>query len=174
VQVTREARRRAEAALARVRAEIKAAETPLRVRALREAERLIGVMEQGGNNVGPVVTELIRENGGAGPEPWCGDFVAHCYRKAGSKMVTRSWAAVRLLGWLTGMRVLSEPVPGCIVIYTFSHTGLFEKWAGAELQTVEGNTGPVGAVSDSTTGGDGVYRKHRSRALVRRYVLPTR
>jgi hypothetical protein len=137
VQVTREARRRAEAALARVRAEIKAAETPLRVRALREAERLIGVMEQGGNNVGPVVTELIRENGGAGPEPWCGDFVAHCYRKAGSKMVTRSWAAVRLLGWLTGMRVLSEPVPGCIVIYTFS-------------------------------------RKHRSRALVRRYVLPTR
>jgi hypothetical protein len=151
---------------------------PLRVRALEVAESLVGVMEHGGNNVGPKVTEIIRANGGAGPEPWCGDFVAYCYRQAGSKMVTRSWAAVRLLGWLTGMRVVTKPVPGAIIIYNFGtgadHTGLFRKWYGSTLDTIEGNTGASGAVSDSATGGDGVYEKRRSTSLVTRYVVPTR
>jgi hypothetical protein len=173
-QTARVARRKAETALAKVRAQRKAAETPLRLRALAEAEKLIGVMEHGGNNMGPLVSQIIRENGGTGPEPWCGDFVAHCYRKAGSKMVSRPWAAVSYLGWLTGMKVLSTPVAGCIVIYTFSHTGLFARVAPPGIEAVEGNTGASGAVSDSSTGGDGVYRKRRSRTLVRRYVLPTR
>ena len=65
-------------------------------------------MERGGNNQGERVMELIRANGGTGPEPWCGDFVAWCYRTAGSRAVTRSWAAVRLLGTLGGMRVLPK------------------------------------------------------------------
>lgn len=174
-QAARAVRRRAEAALSKVRGQLRARRNPMRLRALDAARELVGVMEVGGNNAGPKVSAIIRANGGVGPEPWCGDFVAFCYRKAGSKMVTRPWAAVRLLGWLTGMKLLDGPQPGAIVIYTFDHTGLVEKvLPGGRIQTIEGNTGPTGAVSDSTTGGDGVYRKVRPRSLVRRYVLPTR
>src|SRR6185369_1332451 len=74
-------------------------------RAYRVAAGLVGVMEVGGNNAGAKVTEIVRANGGTGPEPWCGDFVAYCYRLSGSKAVTRNWAAVRLLrgaGGVTG------------------------------------------------------------------------
>lgn len=174
-QEIRVARRRAERALARVREQIKAANKPMRLRALEVAQGLVGVVEQGGNNAGPMVNKIIRENGGTGPEPWCGDFVAWCYRRAGSRMVTRGWAAVRILGWLTGMRVVSTPVAGAIVIFNFSHTGLVEKVLSAgQIQTIEGNTGSSGAVSDSQSGTDGVKRKVRSTGLVVRYVIPTR
>jgi hypothetical protein len=154
-----------------------ASQTPLRARALAEGLRLVGVMEVGGNNMGREVLKLIRENGGTGPESWCGDFVAHCYRAAGSKVVQRGWAAVRLLGFLTGMKVipLREALPGDIICYTFDHTGIFRHFvASGVIETVEGNTGRVGAVSDSRTGGDGVYIKHRSTTLVARVVRVTR
>lgn len=162
-----------------------AAKTPLRVRAWQHAGELVGVMEQGGNNQGAKVTAIIRANGGTGPEPWCGDFVAYCYRLAGSLVVQRGWAAVRLLGFLTGMKVTADPLEGDIVAYTFDHTGLFGHWCDSagrkvpkaqatHILTREGNTGASGAVSDSSTGGDGVYEKVRSRSLVARFVHVSR
>lgn len=154
-----------------------AADRPLRLRALAEAEHLVGVMEVGGNNMGTEVLRLIRENGGTGPESWCGDFDAHCYRHAGSKVVQRAWAAVRFLGHLTGMRIVSfqDALPGDIVCYTFDHTGILRRKLGnGWIETVEGNTGRIGAVSDSRTGGDGVYIKRRQIGLVSRFVRVTR
>lgn len=150
---------------------------PLRTRALNQAEKLVGVMEVGGNNMGPKVLEIIRANGGHGPEPWCGDFVAWVYRHAGSKVVQRGWAAVRLLGFLTGMKLVSysEAKPGDIVCFSFDHTGILRrKLKGGMIETIEGNTGRSGAVSDSRTGGDGVYIKRRATMLVARYVRVTR
>lgn len=143
-------------------------------KALRVARTLVGVMEQGGNNTGPIVDKIIRANGGVIGEPWCGDFVAFCYRTAGSKMVQRLWASVRYLGFLTGMRIVSVPRPGDIVCYVFDHTGLYEEDRGSDILADEGNTGASGAVSDSATGGDGVYQKVRSKSLVARYVRVTR
>jgi hypothetical protein len=166
----------AEAAVSHRRKQL-AASTPLRLRALAAGLHLVGVMEVGGNNMGTEVLKLIRENGGGGPESWCGDFVAHCYRTAGSKVVQRGWAAVRFLGFLTGMKIVSyaDALPGDIVCYTFDHTGILkQKLGGGMIETVEGNTGRVGAVSDSRTGGDGVYIKRRSVGLVARYVRVTR
>jgi hypothetical protein len=151
------------------------ARKPLRLKALDNALALVGVMESGGNNMGPKVTEIIRANGGTGPEPWCGDFVAFVYRNAGSKAVTRSWAAVRLLAGLAGLKVVSDPRPGDLVTFTFDHVGIFEKDNGdGTITTVEGNTGASGAVSDSSTGGDGVYRKVREKSLVNQYIRVTR
>lgn len=156
----------------------------LRERALHEARQLVGIMEQGDNNSGAKVLGIIAEAGGDGPEPWCGDTVAVCYLRAGSHAVQRGWAAVRNLGFLPGMRVLANKhrgEPGDIVAFTFDHTGLLEdyctatgmsidrRWA-THVRTIEGNTGSTGAVSDSTTGGDGVYRKIRSLDLVDRIV----
>jgi hypothetical protein len=170
----------------------------LQERAWREATRLVGVMETPGkNNTGPSiggrpgVTAIIRENGGSGPEPWCGDAVAHFYRVAGSKAVNRQWASVRALGGLAGQKKISprKMQQGDIVCYDFGtgsdHTGLFGyygnsqgKPVAAEVAThiiaIEGNTGKSGAVSDSKTGGDGVYLKLREIGLVDRGVRVTR
>jgi uncharacterized protein (TIGR02594 family) len=142
----------------------------LQDRALTEARQLVGVMEMGGNNNGPKVMEIIRANGGTGPEPWCGDFVAYCYKRAGSKVVSRSWAAVRFLGTLTGQRVVAKPKPGDLVCFAFDHVGLFVRWDGVgKLVTIEGNTGASGAVSDGN-GSDGVYVKRREVSQVARFV----
>lgn len=146
----------------------------LKRRALREAERLIGVMEVGGNNRGPEVERIIRSGGGVAGDAWCGWFNAHCYRVAGSKAITWQWGAVRLYLPLPGLRRVAKPEPGDIVRFTFDHTGLFVADHGDEIETIEGNTGLTGAVSDSTTGGDGVYRKRRPKTLVRDYIEVTR
>jgi len=153
----------------------------MRLRALDEAKRMIGVMERGANNRGPVVDEIIKANGGKPPEPWCGDFVAWCYRAAGCKTVVREWCRVSSLGRIKGQVVTTRPLAGDIVCFTFDHTGLVEfycneagkrrpKALSSYVRTIEGNTGPTSAVSDSSTGGDGVYRKVRHRSLVDRYV----
>lgn len=147
---------------------------PLRERAYTVATTLIGVMEQGANNTGPMVTKIIRENGGTGPEPWCGDTMAYCYRHAGSVSVSRPWASVRLLGLLIGVKRTARPQRGDLVRFTFDHVGMFVADHGDEIATIEGNTGTIGALSDSSTGGDGVYLKHRPKNLVLDYLHVTR
>ena len=149
--------------------------TPIRLKALAVAEGLVGVMEQGGNNTGPIVDKIIRANGGVIGEPWCGDFCAYCYRLAGSKAVQRLWAAVRALFGLFGIKRVSNPAPGDLVRFTFDHVGMFVRDLGdGTIETIEGNTGASGAVSDSATGGDGVYRKVRDKSLVNDYLRVTR
>lgn len=160
----------AQLARAKHRAKV-AAEKPLREKAYGEAVALIGVMEVGGNNRGEKVMEIIRANGGTGPEPWCGDFMAYCYRRAGSKSVSRAWAAVRLYLPHTGLKRTSSPQQGDIVRFTFDHVGMFVRDLGnGTIETIEGNTGRSGAVSDSRTGGDGVYRKIRTKGVVQDYI----
>ncbi len=146
----------------------------LQKRALRAADALVGVMEQGGNNTGPMVNKIIKANGGDIGEPWCGDFIAYCYRQAGSKAVTRSWASVRALGGIQGVRRVKTPQAGDLVRFNFDHVGMYVKEAGMFIETIEGNTGASGAVSDSKTGGDGVYRKRRAKSLVNDYLRVTR
>lgn len=143
----------------------------LRTRALREAEHFIGVVERGGNNTGPIVDQIIRSNGGAIGEPWCGDFMAFVYRKAGSKGVDRSWASVALVGSDPDVRRQFPPQPGDLVRFNFSHIGMFVRDRGdGTIETIEGNTGSSGAVSDSSAGSDGVKRKIRSKNLVTDYL----
>ena len=146
----------------------------LQKRALRAADALVGVMEQGGNNTGPMVNKIIQANGGDIGEPWCGDFIAYCYRQAGSKAVTRSWASVRALGGIGGVKQVKTPQAGDLVRFNFDHVGMYVKEAGMFIETIEGNTGASGAVSDSKTGGDGVYRKRRAKTLVNDYLRVTR
>jgi hypothetical protein len=143
---------------------------PLRLRAWKVMHELIElrVTEKGGNNVGYWVERIIKTNGGVPGEPWCGDTVAYCYLRAGSKSVVRSWAAVRLLERL--LTRVHHPRRGHVVIYDFDHTGLFDRWA-PEIGTGyfwagEGNTGDSGAQSDSRTGGDGVKLKLRHASQV--------
>lgn len=149
---------------------IREQDQPLRLRAFAVAEEMLGVVEVGGNNTGPVVNKIIRANGGVIGEPWCGDFVAYCYRDAGSQLVDRAWASVNAIesGNNGDFKRIANPARGDVVTFSFSHTGLFDKWIDRKrgiFRTIEGNTGSFGAVSDSLTGGDGVYRKDRSTSL---------
>lgn len=141
-------------------------------RALAEAKNLLSknIRESGGNNRGPWVDRIIKANGGVPGEPWCGDFAAYCYRRAGSKAVTRAWAAVRLLGRLSGMRIVHKNAlePGDLVRFKFDHVGIFEGYVSNGLTwdvvTIDGNTGDAN-LSDGT-GGEGVERKTRPLSLV--------
>jgi hypothetical protein len=158
------------------RAQIAARRT-IGARALDEAKKLVGVMEEGGNNAGSAVAAIIRGGGGSpsARPPWCGYFVAYCYRKAGSRAVDWRWGAVRLLSSVSGVKRTSSPRAGDLVRFTFDHVGLFVKDNGdGTIECIEGNTGASGAVSDSRTGGDGVYRKRRPKSLVADYLRVTR
>lgn len=149
------------------------ARLPLREKAYLEAVKLIGVMEEGGNNAGAKVAEIIRGGGGIPSQrpPWCGYFNAYTYRKAGSKSVDWRWAAVRLLSLVPGLGIVRTPKRGNIVRFKFDHEGQFVRWlSDDEIECVEGNTGSSGAVSDSRTGGDGVYRKRRHISLVQDFI----
>lgn len=160
------------------RRERQLAETrPLRERAHAEMVKLLGIMEQGANNAGADVARIIRGGGGdpAARPPWCGYAMAYVYKKAGSRAVDWRWAAVRLVSAVSGVRRTTAPMKGDLVRFTFDHIGMFEKDNGdGTITTLEGNTGATGAVSDSKTGGDGVYRKVRSKQLVNDYLRVTR
>jgi hypothetical protein len=154
----------------------------LRLRAHAEARKLIGVMETGGKNRGKVVLEIIKANAGKPGEEWCGDFLAYCYRKAGSRSVTRNWAGVRLYLPMTGLKRTKTPLKGDIARYTkLDHIGMFVCWCDARgtevakahathITTIEGNTTSLGAVSHSSTGGQGVYKKLRPRSVVSEFI----
>ena len=149
--------------------------TPLRERAYLEAAELVGIMEQGGNNRGVAVERIIALGGGLAGQAWCGWFLAAVYKIAGSKAVEWRWGAVRLLPLVSGVSRTSKPRRGDLVRFTFDHVGMFVKDNGnGSIVTIEGNTGATGAVSDSRTGGDGVYRKVRSKQLVTDYLRITR
>lgn len=145
---------------------------PLRLGALLEAAKLVGVSEAGGNNRGPMVEKIIHYALGVVPEPWCVDFVIWAYGHAGSKIVKPGYPrAVRFMV-VKGVVPTTAPRPGDIVRYTFDHTGLFVRDLGTSIETIEGNTGTGGAVSDGSSG-DGVHRRVRAKSLVRDYLRVT-
>jgi hypothetical protein len=166
-QLIADPRRRKPEQLERARARRDEHFGTLRERAFKVASGLVGVMEEGGNNAGVMVSKIIVANGGSGPEPWCGDFVAYCYRNAGSTGVDRIWASVSQLSSDPDVHRVDSPECGDLVRFKFDHVGMFVRHVDAQtIETIEGNTGASGAVSDSKTGGDGVYRKRRASSAV--------
>jgi hypothetical protein len=165
---------------------------PIRERAYQQALKIVGVMEHGANNSGADVLKMIKAAGGTGPEPWCGDTMYYVYRLAGSlaivKAVGRLMAYVPWISRIKGLRVISKANwkkvrRGDLIRFEFTgdgvddHVGMFVRWItpGVLMETIEGNTGPTGAVSDSTTGGDGVYEKrNRTINLVADFVRVTK
>lgn len=162
-----------------------AARRPLRSHAadVMEEWARAGVREQGGNNVGLVVSAIIREAGGTPGEPWCGDGVAAAYLRAAKRLgagtyrrvrakVTRAWAYVPTLAKVL-IRV-RNPKRGHVVTFDFQgdgvedHTGLFLRWidrfAGRFL-CVEANTRTDTSVSDAG-GGEGVHVRERNVSQV--------
>jgi len=153
----------------------------LRLRAYHEAKRMHDLdIRESGFNRGKMVDQIIRANQGALGEAWCGDFMAWCYRKAGSKAVNRSWAGVAAVGGLAGVKRTKNPRKGDLVRFGFppkDHIGMFVSWCNANgspvamgqashVKSLDGNTGG--------SGGDGVHIKVRPRSAVRDFLHITR
>lgn len=145
----------------------------LRVRAYHEMDKWAraGVHEAGGNNIGPIVSAIIRTAGGTPGEPWCGDTVAAAYIRAGSKTAHESARRFAYVPYIKGLLThVRSPALGHVVTYDFQgdgtedHTGIFVRWvdrAAGIFLAIEGNTSPGSRTSDGS-GADGVYYRQRS------------
>lgn len=154
----------------------------------RIAEGEVGVKEEGGANKGKRIQEYQRATWLDGTGwPWCAAFICWAVREwvrapavlAGLKMdataaerwrpkTAGAWDFVR---WANehGAQVVDENMScrrGDIVVFDFSHIGLVvEDSSRGQITTVEGNTNGAGSRD-----GDGVWKKHRERSLVKRFI----
>lgn len=98
---------------------------------LEEAKRHVGVAEVPGKEHSPIIAgwlQGLRAWWLDDETPWCGVFVAHCFRTAGLEL-PKHW--YRAKGWLEWGAVLSPlPVVGCVVV--------FERQGGGHVGIVVG------------------------------------
>lgn len=81
---------------------------------------------------------------------WCMEFVQWVYHQCGADLPFKTPSCGGLLNWYRRNQpecVVKEPVPGCIVIfdwpktkYDTDHTGLFVRFDGSKITTIDGNT----------------------------------
>jgi len=106
--------------------------------------------------------------------PWCMAFVQWVYAQAGEKLPCLTASCSALLSWYQTNRperVVKDPRPGDIVIYSFGHTGIVEDVGkGGAVTDIEGNTSP-GAAGSQSNGGM-VCRRTRAKSSVRAYIRP--
>lgn len=132
---------------------------------IAEAERWIGITERGGDNLGPDVEAFQRAvDGRAEGEPWCMAFVQFCLKQIGGGDIFPSEHCLTV--WRKSPRELrlQAPEPGCLMFWQYEgsaagHVGIVKAVVGCYCITIEGNTGPGGAVERE---GDGVYQKRRA------------
>ena len=105
---------------------------------------------------------------------WCMVFVQWCFDKVGHKLPYKTASCSGLLNWYQSKspeRVVSKPKSNDIIIYTFGHTGIFEKDNGdGTITAIEGNTSADNNGSQSN--GGGVFRRKREKTLVKAYIRP--
>ncbi len=106
-------------------------------------------------------------------QPWCMSFVQWCCAQAGRPLPFRTGSCSALLDWYRRNHpecVVTTPQPCDIIIYNFGHTGIVESAAANTITAIEGNTSA--GDSGSQDNGGGVYRRTRSKALVKAYIRP--
>ena len=106
-------------------------------------------------------------------QPWCMSFVQWCFAQAGYPLPFRTGSCNALLEWYKQNRpecVVTIPQPCDVIIYNFGHTGIVESVSSGKITAVEGNTSP--GDSGSQDNGGGVFRRTRSKSLVKAYIRP--
>ena len=148
------------------------ADTPLAVKALRQAQAQIGVKEKPAGSNKVLFSDWYGIRG-----PWCAMFVTWCYDRSGSKAFTRGsrYAYVPYIvndarAGRNGLSVTRAPLPGDVVCYDWDggvadHTGLFEKGSRDMFHAIEGNT----SVGNDSNGGE-VMRRSRQGSQVECFV----
>lgn len=120
---------------------------PLHDGVLAYARKQIGVHEAPmGSNRGPIVDfyedhDFLPGHG----YPWCVSFVLTCWQEgAGRPLPYKTASAYALLNWARGagwVRRSTDLIPGDIVVFNVGsgHVGIFERWEGPFIQTIDGN-----------------------------------
>ena len=146
----------------------------VREKALAGAKKWIGTKESpsGSNNT------KFGAWFGVQSQPWCAIFCTYCFEveAGGSPSFVRGsnyaycpYVVSDARNGRNGLRVVSTPVAGDLVVYdwtfdgTHDHIGIFEAWtSGTYFQAIEGNTSSD-EKGDQSNGGE-VCRKQRSTA----------
>ena len=99
---------------------------------------------------------------------WCMEFVQWVYHEAEFDLPYKTASCGELLSWYQKNQpecVVSDPVPGCVVIFDFpntgyvtDHTGLFVRLENSRITTIDGNT-------SGGSDGNGGWVQQRTRKL---------
>lgn len=102
---------------------------------------------------------------------WCMSGVQYWYNEAGCTLPYKTASCSALLNWYKKNKpqcIVKSPQPNDIIIYSFGHTGIFEKWYNnSNFYAIEGNTG----VGNDSNGGE-VMRRLRDISLVTAFIRP--
>lgn len=140
------------------------------------AEKEVGTVESGGNNRGPRIVYYQKATWlEPGPWPWCAAFICRAVEQATKGLKGLPFKRPETAGafdfenWAKqpGLRVYKSGSVrrGDIVIFDFSHIGLATDEKNGSVQTIEGNTNASGSRE-----GDGVWKKTRSKGLIRSWI----
>jgi len=100
-------------------------------------------------------------------------FVQWCFDQAGYTLPHKTGSCNNLLSWYRKYqpeKIVTTPKPRDIIIYNFGHTGIVESAAAGTITAIEGNTSP--GDKGSQDNGGGVFRRTRSKSLVKAYIRP--
>jgi hypothetical protein len=139
----------------------------LHVAAMDRAASQVGYVE-GANN-----DNKYGEWYGANHQPWCAMFCTWCFETSGdsssfvqgSRYAYVPYVVADAQAGRYGLRIVDDPQPGDLVCYDwqwdtiYDHIGLFERWSGANMVVIEGNT----STSSNSNGGQ-VMRRTRNPA----------
>ena len=106
-------------------------------------------------------------------QAWCMSFVQWCFDQAGRPLPYRTASCGELLRWYQKYapeKIVTVPKARDVIIYTFGHTGIVEGAKTGTVTAIEGNTSPGEAGSQDN--GGGVFRRTRSRTLVKAFIRP--
>lgn len=105
----------------------------------------------------------------SGPEyPWCMVFVQWVFYIACNPLPKETGSCSELLNWFREHMpecVVSDPMPGDIVIYNFGHTGIVTEVHTDIIQAIEGNTS-----ADDDSNGGCVLERMRPYSTVEAYI----
>lgn len=103
--------------------------------------------------------------------PWCMTAVQYWYNEAGCTLPYKTASCSALLNWYKKYQpecVINSPQPNDIVIYSWGHTGIFERFYDSQqFYTIEGNT----AIGNDSNGGE-VMRRLRKLSEVSAFIHP--
>lgn len=138
---------------------------------VKVADCLIGTAEVGGDNKGPMVTELQRTVGDYTASAWCLSFVQSCIAYVEEKLSIESPLVATehvLTLWNASPKCCRTdlPQPGDIILWKMGstlsgHCGIIVEVGEHQFCTIEGNTSDSDHYIERM--GDGVYLKARKR-----------
>jgi len=143
---------------------------------IRNAEKEVGVRENGKNNSGKRIAEYLNSVNIKTPSAWCAAFVAFILTSCDIKHTITAWSPSatsknRIYDRRYPSKNTITPQAGDVgTLYypslkRIGHAFFITSWGSKWVNTIEGNTSEADT-RETTTGKDGVFRKKRLRTTI--------